>query len=68
MDTLPFDPADYLDSDEAIAAYLADAGTDGEQAMADAIAVVARARQIMQSKQRRSGVGETPPPPFRNRE
>lgn len=47
MKTLPFDPADYLDSEEEIAAYLADARLDGEEAVADALEVVARARARM---------------------
>ena len=41
----PFDPANYLDSDAAIAAYLEDALQDGDAAeIADALGVVARAR------------------------
>ena len=44
METRPFDPAEYLDSEEAIAAYLADARAYGGQELSDAIAVVARAR------------------------
>lgn len=47
MNTRPFDPADYLDSEEGIAAYLADARTFGAQAYSDAMEVVARARQRM---------------------
>jgi DNA-binding phage protein len=45
VETRPFDPATYLDSEEAIAAYLADARMDGDKALADAAEVVARARR-----------------------
>ena len=44
MDLKPFDPADYLDSEEGFEAYLADARLDGPEAVADAIEVIARAR------------------------
>lgn len=44
METLPFDPAEYLDTEEAIAAYLADARADGAVALSRAVEVVARAR------------------------
>ncbi len=47
MKTKPFDPADYLDTEEGFAAYLADARDFGAQAHADAVAVVARARARM---------------------
>ena len=47
MDTRPFDPADYLDSEEAIAAYLADARAEGASALSRAVAVVGRARARM---------------------
>lgn len=47
METLPFDPADYLDSEEGIAAYLADARADGAVALSRAVTVVARARPRM---------------------
>ncbi|MBI5938854.1 MAG: hypothetical protein HY859_00345 [Caulobacterales bacterium] len=47
LKTFPFDPADYLDSEEGIAAYLADARTDGPEALSDAIEVIARARTRM---------------------
>ena len=47
LETLPFDPADYLDSEEGFEAYLADARLDGPGAVADAIEVVARARARM---------------------
>jgi probable addiction module antidote protein len=40
-----FDPAEYLDSDEGIAAYMSDALESGDAAfVADALGVVARAR------------------------
>ncbi|WP_029086890.1 addiction module antidote protein [Brevundimonas aveniformis] len=45
VQTRPFDPADYLDGPEAIAAYLEGAFADGDPAeIADALGVVARAR------------------------
>ena len=45
MKTRPFDPAEYLDSDEAIAAYMTEALETGDPAfVADALGVVARAR------------------------
>lgn len=47
VDTRPFDPADYLDSEEGIAAYLADARADGSAALSRAVEVVARARGRM---------------------
>ncbi len=43
--TKPFDPADYLDSDEAAATYLSEAMETGDPAfIADALGIVARAR------------------------
>ncbi len=43
--TLPFDPAEVLDTREAVAAYLTDALQSGDAAeIADAFGVVARAR------------------------
>jgi probable addiction module antidote protein len=43
--TKPFDPADYLNSDEAAATYLSEAMETGDAAfIADALGVVARAR------------------------
>lgn len=43
--TKPFDPAEYLDDDDAIAAYMTDALESGDAAfVADALGVVARAR------------------------
>lgn len=47
MELKPFDPADYLDSDEGIEAYLDDARLFGADALAQAEAVVARARARM---------------------
>jgi probable addiction module antidote protein len=44
LDTKPFDPAEYLDDPEAIAAYLTEAFETGDPAfIADSIGVVARA-------------------------
>jgi probable addiction module antidote protein len=43
--TKPFDPAEYLDSDEAIAVYMTDALESGDPSfVADALGVIARAR------------------------
>jgi probable addiction module antidote protein len=43
--TKPFDPAEYLDDDEAIAVYMSDALESGDPSfVADALGVVARAR------------------------
>jgi DNA-binding phage protein len=47
VETRPFDPAEYLDSEKAIEAYLADARTGDAQEIADANDVVARARQSL---------------------
>lgn len=47
METLPFDPAEFLDTEDAIAAYLADARADGAGALSRAVEVVARARARM---------------------
>lgn len=45
MKTKPFDPAEYLDNDEAIAIYMTDALETGDPSfVADALGVVARAR------------------------
>lgn len=44
METRPFDPDEYLDREEAIEAYLADARGHGDQDLADAAEVVVRAR------------------------
>lgn len=47
LKTRPFDPAEYLDSPEAIAAYIDDAMATGDLAfIADAIGVVARAGNV----------------------
>ena len=54
--TKPFDPAKYLDNDEAIAAYMTDALETGDPAfVADAMGVVARAR-CMSEVARAAGV------------
>lgn len=43
--TKPFDPAEYLDTSEGIAAYMTDALESGDPAfVSDALGVVARAR------------------------
>jgi hypothetical protein len=43
--TKPFDPAEYLDDSDAIAAYMSEALESGDPAfVADALGVVARAR------------------------
>jgi probable addiction module antidote protein len=53
LKTRPFDPAKYLDNDEAIADYLTDALETGDPAfVSDALGVVARARGM-------SGVART---------
>ncbi len=65
MKTLPFDPAEYLDSEEAIEAYLGDAEADSEAALADARLVVSRAREMNEAAQRRRGVGEADSPTWR---
>jgi probable addiction module antidote protein len=45
LETRPFDPALYLDSEEAVVAYLNEALATGDAAfVADALGVVARAR------------------------
>jgi probable addiction module antidote protein len=45
MNTKPFDPAAYLDTPEAIAAYMTEALETGDPAfIADALDVVGRAR------------------------
>jgi len=49
IETRPFDPAAYLDSPEAILAYLEGAFADGDAAeITDALGVVARARGMTQ--------------------
>lgn len=50
IETRPFDPAAYLDSPEAMLAYLEGAFADGDAAeIADALGVVARARACLNS-------------------
>jgi len=45
LQTRPFDPANYLDSDEARAAYMTEAlATNDPAFIADALGVIARAR------------------------
>lgn len=56
MELKPFDPADYLDSEEGIEAYLADARQDGPAAMARAVVVVERARARMAGSRKPSPV------------
>ena len=49
LTTRPFDPAEYLDTPEAVAEYLAAAFESGEQAViADAIGIAAKARGMTQ--------------------
>ena len=49
IQTRPFDPAAYLDSSEAMLAYLDRAFADGDAGeIADALGVVARARGVLQ--------------------
>lgn len=49
LETTSFDPAEYLDNDEAIAGYLSDALETGDAAfIADALGVVARAKGMKQ--------------------
>lgn len=56
VSTRVYDSARYLDSDEAVAAYLADAFEEGEpKAIAHALGVVARARG-MTDLARRTGI------------
>lgn len=55
MKTIPFDAAEYLDTEEAMSAYLADAREDGPEALSRAVEVVARARGLRQRG--RIGVG-----------
>jgi DNA-binding phage protein len=65
VDTRPFDPAQYLDSEEAIAAYLADAGADGDKALSEATEVVARARKGLTAAPSAAGVAESGAGSFR---
>ena len=47
--TRPFDPANYLDSDEAMAAYMTEALDSNDPGLiADALGVIARARGMTQ--------------------
>jgi probable addiction module antidote protein len=56
LKTKPFDPAEYLDNDEAIASYMTDALETGDPSfVADALGVVARARG-MSEVARQAGV------------
>ncbi len=49
LETRPFDPAAYLDSDEARAAYMTEAlETDDPAFIADALGVIARAHGMSQ--------------------
>ena len=55
--TRPFDPAEFLDNDEAVAAYLDEALATSDPAfIADALGVIARARGMTQIA-RDAGVG-----------
>lgn len=57
METRPFDPADYLDSEEAIAAYLADARAGGAEELGRAVEVAARARALNEGRIARRQAG-----------
>jgi probable addiction module antidote protein len=49
LETFPFDPAEYLDTPEAVAEYLAAAFESGEHGViADALGIVAKARGMTQ--------------------
>ncbi|AFK52819.1 addiction module antidote protein [Tistrella mobilis] len=49
LETTAFDPAEYLDDDEAMAGYLSDAFETGDPAfISDALGVVARAKGMRQ--------------------
>jgi probable addiction module antidote protein len=49
LETRPFDPAEYLDSDDARAAYMTEAFETNDPAfVADALGVIARARGMSQ--------------------
>lgn len=50
METRPFDPAEYLDSEEAIAAYLADARAGDAEEIAHAANVADRARALIDAR------------------
>lgn len=48
LETFPFDAADYLDSDEAVEAFLQDALDSNEPVeIADALVVIARAKGLL---------------------
>jgi probable addiction module antidote protein len=54
--TKPFDPAEYLDDSDAIAAYMSEAQESGSPAfVADALGVVARARGMQPPDARAKG-------------
>jgi len=50
LETRPFDPAEYLDSEEAIAAYLADSDAGDAEEIAHAAKVADRARALMAAR------------------
>lgn len=50
METRPFDPAEYLDSEEAIAAYLADARAGDAEEIAHAAKVAEHARALIEGR------------------
>nr|WP_295111512.1 hypothetical protein [uncultured Caulobacter sp.] len=50
METRPFDPAEYLDSEEAIAAYLADARSGDAEEIAHAAKIADRARALIDAR------------------
>lgn len=55
--TAPFDPADYLETPEAVAAYMSEALESGDAAfVADALGVIARAKG-MSELARDTGLG-----------
>jgi len=51
LETKPFDPSEYLDSEEAIAAYLADAREGDAEEAAHVAEVVGRARAMIKARQ-----------------
>jgi DNA-binding phage protein len=57
LETRPFDPAEYLDSEEAIAAYLADVETVDADEHAHATEVAARARALIKARRAPKSVG-----------
>ena len=54
METRPFDAVDYLDSEEGIRAFLADALRDSPEAFTHAQGVAARARTMIRVRQSRA--------------